>query len=210
MSARIALLTGAALIGLIAYGLAQPLPFVPLFVPIGAHASAGAFAESQGAPGLTQRVLLEREGRAVALFLSDEAASMDESQIVYMRRYPTGGWFGGAGGRGSGPRAERPPIPIGLMRTEGASRTDGSFDAYIAVGGRAAPVVARVEVTLASGTRESALVNSGGYLWFRGVSLLDDQSRSTPPTFPSDLNPVEVRAYDTAGVELYKQQVASR
>jgi hypothetical protein len=209
MRVRIALGTGLLLIGLIVYGLAQPLPFVPLIFPIGSHASAAAFAESQTAPGLTLRVLVERDGHAAALFLSDDAASTDEAQIVYMRRYATGGWFGGAGGRGAGPRADRPSMPIGLMRTGGAMQIDGTGNAYVAVGGRAAPVVARVEVTLANGASESASVKDGGYLWLRGVSL-PLSNRSTLPAFPSDLSPAEVTAYDGTGAELYKQPVPSR
>jgi hypothetical protein len=76
MQLRIAL--GSAflvLVALLVYGLARPLPVVPLIVPIGSHASPEEFARSQVPPHLSLRVLVKRvrqqryrdPGRAVRL-----------------------------------------------------------------------------------------------------------------------------------------------
>ena len=210
MTLRIAL--GSALLALVAlliYGLAQPLPVAPVIVPIGAHASPEEFARSQVPSHLALRVLVEHDGRAAALFLSDEAADQDESQVVFMHRTSTGGWFGGGGGRGAGPRSARQALPVGVMVTSGSSRSDaGGSDTYVSVGGRASASVVRVEIALANGAREDAKLENGGYLWLRTLSLSAAAGTALP--LPADANPIELVAFSADGREVHRQSLGLR
>ena len=56
------------LVLLLGWGLAQPIPVLPIFVPIGAHASPQAYAQSQE-PTLPIRASVERDGIG-AVFLT--------------------------------------------------------------------------------------------------------------------------------------------
>jgi hypothetical protein len=147
------------------WSLAQPLPFVPLILPIGAHASPEAFARSRVPVALSNCITVERDGLAGVLCANPSGT---ETSLVTTYRTPTLGWMGGGGGRsaGPGPSTER-PLTTGLAWgwSSGGIGTNRAFG-FTSVGGAAGREVARVIVLFDDGSREEAQLRDGTYLWF--------------------------------------------
>ena len=208
---RVLVLAALGLAALSGWGLAQPLPFVPLILPIGAHASPEDFARSQAAAGQVVRVSVERDGLAGVLLANE---SRTDLTLVTAYRTPTLGWFGGGGGKSSGaaPSGER---PLGAGYSSGWSvggvpgvRSYG----YISVEGLTNQDVSRVVILFADGSREDAPIEQGTFLWFSSRWDLPP-----PPRGPRDPTgwvqqsfgrvPVAVIAYRQDGVELARQDL---
>jgi hypothetical protein len=147
------------------WSIAQPLPLVPLILPIGAHASPEAFARSQVPVALSACITVERDGLAGVLCANPSGT---ESSLVTTYRTPTLGWMGGGGGRsaGAGPSTEH-PLTTGLASgwSSGGGGTNRAFG-FISVEGAASREVARVIVLFDDGSREEAQLRDGAYLWF--------------------------------------------
>lgn len=209
---RAALLVAICLTALSAWGLAQPLPFVPLILPIGAHASPVDFARSQAGPGQLARATLERDGLAVVLLANPSGT---EQTLVTAYRASTGGWMGGGGGRSAGPPASAQlPIRTGYGTNWSAGGIPGARSfGFVYVYGVAADEVSRVDVVFADGSREAATMNQGAFLWFAGRWDVPAPSFAAPRA-PAELeqqsfgrSPVAVIAYTSSGAELMRQDI---
>lgn len=152
-------------LALAGWGLAQPMPFIPLILPIGAHASPSAFARSQVDERLPLLATAERDGMAAVFF-----ANTTNTELVIVRRTRTLGWTGGGGGRSSGPEvsADAPLARVGFSSGWSSAQAFGGEDSlgWVAVHGVTASSVRRVELVFADGTREVPPLRDGAFLWF--------------------------------------------
>jgi hypothetical protein len=208
---QLLLLAGLSLVALSGWGLAQPLPFVPLILPIGAQTSPEDFARSQAAAGQVVLVSVERDGLAGVLLAN---ASRTEQTLVTAYRTPTLGWFGGGGGKSTGPppSAER-PLGVGYSSGWSVGGVPGVRPhGFISVEGVASEEVSRVVVVFADGTREEAEMNHGAFLWFAGRWDLraplrgsGDQADWMQQSFGRA--PIAVIAYASDGAEMAREDI---
>lgn len=209
---RVLTLVALTLVALIGWALAQPLPYVPLILPIGAHASPEDFARSQAAPGQDVRVTVEHDGLAGVLLSN---ASGTEQTLVTAYRASTLGWMGGSGGKSSGapPSAER-PLRAGYVSgwSADAVGTHRAFG-FIAVNGVVSERVTRVVVLFADGSRDEPPIHQGAFLWFAGRWDLaappyrDPGERAQWEEQSFGRTPTTVIAYAADGTELARQEI---
>lgn len=165
--------------GVILWGLSMPHPVVPIFLPVGAHASAEALAQALQ-PGLRIRATQQRDGAAAVLLASD-----GRSALVVSSRTPTLGWKDQGGGvsTGPGPSDEH---PLTFSWTAGAN----SEFRFIAISGTTTAAVTRIELVFTDDTRETLPITDRAFLWF--------DARSGPPSLPSMANAPRGPAFVTS------------
>lgn len=212
---RAVVLAALILAALSGWGLAQPLPFVPLILPIGAHASPEDFARSQAAAGQVVRVTVEHDGLAGVLLAN---ASGTELALVTAYRTPTLGWMGGGGGRTAGPP---PSAQLPLRAGYGAGWSSGGLGGvrpfgFVSVEGVASGEVSRVVVLFADGSREEAQIHQGTFLWFASRWDLPAPPRGASGDYTDweqqsfGRVPIAVIAYAQDGAELARQDIRAR
>jgi hypothetical protein len=164
-----------------------------------------------GRSGLTLRVIVELKEFAAGLYLSDDEAEDDETEVVFARRDRRGWWASSrGGGRGSREHNLRLGLAIGVGGGGGASRTNGSAEIHSEISGRViSPAVAKIEITFGDGSRQLAEIANRGYLWFHAESghPLRGWFGKDLPEIPDRLQAVLVAAYDAEGRELQRQEM---
>ena len=184
---RAGVLLPAVLFGLLAFGLAQPNPVLPIILPIGAHASSASIAQARY-PTLPIRASIEKNGIA-AVFL----ARGPQSAVVVSTRAATLGWMDAGGGASIGTAAtDEHPMTFGV--TSGANNENQ----WITISGTVIAPVASVALLYPDGSREVLPLHDGAFLWF--------ETRPSPFRTPLQGSafgrlPSEIVASDAAGNE---------
>lgn len=149
------------------WGLPMPHPVLPIFLPVGAHASAEALAQALQ-PRLPIRATQQRDGAAAVLLASD-----GRSALVVSSRTPTLGWKGARRRDVDGhPTFSRTPVDLHVDRGR-QQRVPLHRDQRHGHGRRGA-----YRACLHGCTREALPITDGAFLWFD----------NRPPTLPSMAN----------------------
>lgn len=152
------------LTGALIWDLSLPTPVVPLFVPIGAHASPEAVAHSKW-PMLPIRLSAEKDGVGAVL-----VGGWSEGVLVVSSRTPTLGWREESGGSSglsvNSPTSPDFPVPQEHPMTFSMNIGSNNEHRWMALSGQARAEVASVEVIFSDGSREELPVRGGAFLWF--------------------------------------------